>query len=218
MPPSAIISQIQAEECLAEGLSTLAALAYRNTIQAAIINLPNNPALQQPAIQPTEVQTIIDSLTPGSISSIGVSLFVYPYERYKKKLIAVGYPNFQQKASDAFTANTFNTEVNFMATFPASIVRVWAAPGGNPGASFAADSIRNSFAHGQSMLTVDHGVQMVEMWNSQNGELAAANFWVLMTLPEFWRLTQQCMNAFVTNAVQHGLLVPFQTLLNQLLL
>lgn len=222
MPPSARISQVQAEECLAEALWTLATLACKDTITAGIRGLPNNRDLQNPAVQDDEVDTILASAQPGLIGSVGVSLSVYPYERYKKKLIAIGFQNFQEVASAAFTADTFNNQASFLATFPNSQVLLWNPPNQFAARSFVADSIRNSFAHGQSTL-VDVGggggggaVQLlIDMWNSQNGEFAAANFHVRMPPHEFWRLAQQCMRAFVLNAVDHRMLVPFETLLLQ---
>lgn len=216
MPPSARISQVQAEECLAEALWTLSILACRPTITAEINNFPNNPALNAPVVGNNEVPTVIASILPGLITSIGVSLFVYPYERYKKKLIAVGFQNYQEKASIAFTANTFNSQADFLNTFLTSQVLLWNPPNPLAARSFVADSIRNSFAHGQSaLIDVGGGVQMIDMWNSQNGEFAAANFHVRMPPQEFWVLAQQCMRAFVQNAVEYQILVPFETLLNQ---
>lgn len=216
MPPSARIGQVQAEEYLAEALWTLSTLACRPTITAEINNLPNNPALNAPAVGNNEVPTVIASILPGLIASIGVSLFVYPYERYKKKLIAVGFENYQEEASIAFTANTFNDQAGFRNTFPHSQALLWNPHSSRAARSFVADSIRNSFAHGQSaLIDVGGGVQMIDMWNSQNGEFAAANFHVRMPPQEFWKLAQQCMRAFVQNAVEHGILVPFETLLYQ---
>lgn len=216
MPPSVRISQVQAEECLAEALWTLSTLACRATITAEINNLPNNLALNAPAVGNNEVPTLVASILPGLIASIGVSLFVYPYERYKKRLIAVGFENYQEEASIAFTANNFNNQAGFLNTFPNSQVLFWNPPSPRAATSFVADSMRNSFAHGQSaLIDAGGGMQMIDMWNSQNGEFAAANFHVRMPPQEFWELAQQCMRAFVQNAVEHQVLVPFETLLYQ---
>ncbi|KAL9563745.1 hypothetical protein ACKAV7_012134 [Fusarium commune] len=216
MPPSTRISQVQAEECLAEALWTLSTLACKNVISAEINNFPTQPTLQNPAVQNNEVPVILASVQPGIIESVGVSLFVYPYERYKKKLIAIGFENFAEVASAAFTADTFNSKVNFLGTFPNSQVFEWKPPNDKAAKSFVADSIRNSFAHGQSaLIDVGAGVQMVDIWNSQNGEFPAANFHVRMSPQEFWQLAQQCMRAFILNAVDHQTLVPFETLLLQ---
>ncbi|KAF4944205.1 hypothetical protein FGADI_12859 [Fusarium gaditjirri] len=188
----------------------------KEVIIAEIKKFPTQLALQKPAIQDNEVSVILASVEPGVIEAVGVSLFVYPYERYKKKLIAVGFENFAEVASVAFTANTFNSKVDFQATFPNSEVLEWKPPNDKAARSFVADSIRNSFAHGQSaLIDVGGGLQMVDIWNSQNGEYPARNFHIRMLPQEFWQLAQQCMRAFISNAVDHQTLVPFETLLLQ---
>jgi hypothetical protein len=65
-------------------------------------------------------------------------------------LIAIGFENFQEVVSVAFTADTFNDQASFLNTFPNSQVLLWNPPNQFAAGSFVADAIRNSFAHGQS--------------------------------------------------------------------
>ncbi|KAJ0117788.1 hypothetical protein J7T55_001988 [Diaporthe amygdali] len=207
------VSQAEAEEYFKEALGTLAWWTNQSDLADSLIKLPEDPRFQTNPFSDDEVRDIIRSLTPTLFNAIGVSVFVYPYERYKKKYFAAR--GTVDGASRAFAAATWSTQAAFAARFPQSTVQVWNAPGA--GASWAADCVRNSFAHAQSSLVKVNNGTKLEIWNSQTGERATANFRVLMDPNDFLLLVKDWTEAFLLNATALNHLEPLQKLLTQLL-
>ncbi|CAN8099639.1 unnamed protein product [Discula destructiva] len=221
MPVSVQVSQVEAEEYFTEAVGTLTWWANQTVLADAAAALPDDDRFHTDPFAPEEVQHLVRNLTPALFNAVGVSVFVYPYERYKKKCFAVRGPGPEgiETASRAFAARTWSTRAAFEARFPNSTVLTWEVP---PKAKegWAADCVRNSFAHAQSVFVqrgVDVQVSLLEIWNSKSGEKEMADFHLLMEPREFLVLVKDWTDAFVQNATELKYVQPMQKLLTQLL-
>lgn len=190
------LTQEHAASMLSETIGALAFFLNRQELDARM----QQYILIEPDLVPHE-SAITSSYRAFAVNgqTLGASMFLLPYERYKKELAL--YPLGGYNAGKTCGLNKYSSRRQFEEDYPGTDIVLWPHTAANLGQDWFANAVRNSFAHGQVYAVQrKQGEHRVEVSNSRDG--LEPNFQIEMLLKDFWTMIADALDSFLTNAVE----------------